>query len=38
MSEWDWVALGYGISAVAIGGYLLGLVRRRARVRTGNRS
>ena len=28
MSEWAWVALGYGLAAVAVGGYLLSLVRR----------
>lgn len=38
MSEWAWVALGYGIAAVAIGGYLLSLVRRWARQRTEERS
>lgn len=33
MSEWAWVVLGYGITAVAVAGYLLALARRWARVR-----
>ncbi len=37
MSEWAWVTLGYGITAVAVSGYVLSLVRRWARVRKGDR-
>ena len=33
MSEWSWVALGYGIAYAAILGYGVSLVRRRAVVR-----
>lgn len=28
MSEWAWVALGYGVTAVAVSGYLLSLFAR----------
>lgn len=33
MSEWGWVALGFGITYGAMGGYLLTLLRRAATVR-----
>lgn len=33
MSEWAWVALGFGITYGAMGGYLLALRRRAAAVR-----
>ena len=33
MSEWGWVALGFGITYGAMGGYLLTLRRRAAAVR-----
>ncbi|WP_269756695.1 hypothetical protein [Amycolatopsis aidingensis] len=33
MSEWAWVALGYGVTAVAVSGYLISLTLRWARVR-----
>lgn len=33
MSEWAWVALGFGITYGAMGGYLLTLRRRAAAVR-----
>lgn len=33
MSEWMWVALGYGTAAVAVAGYLLVLARRAAALR-----
>lgn len=33
MSEWGWVALGFGITYGAMGGYLLTLRQRAATVR-----
>lgn len=30
MSEWVWVAAGYGVTAAAVTGYLLRLARRAA--------
>lgn len=36
MAEWTWVALGYGITAAAVGGYVLSLIRQWRR--TGGRS
>lgn len=32
MSEWLWIALGYGVAYGAFGGYLLSLHRRRLRL------
>ena len=33
MPEWGWVALGFGITYTAMGGYLLSLRQRTAAVR-----
>ena len=33
MSEWAWVALGYGTTAVSVAAYLLVLARRAAALR-----
>ncbi|EGX55407.1 hypothetical protein SZN_33061 [Streptomyces zinciresistens K42] len=33
MSEWGWVALGYGVTAGAVSAYLIGLSRRWNRLR-----
>jgi len=33
MSEWAWVALGYGTTGVAVAGYLITLLRGAAAVR-----
>lgn len=34
MTSWAWVALGYGVTATAIGTYLIVLVRSAVRLRT----
>ena len=33
MTEWAWVALGYGVTATAFAGYLTVLVRAASRLR-----
>lgn len=33
MTEWAWVALGYGLTFAALAGYVVSLSRRAARVR-----
>lgn len=37
MSEWGWVALGYGTTGVALIGYLVALLRGAAAVRRRER-